>query len=647
MNAFARWTESLKLVSVQKLLFLLELILIVGWAIWVGRGMLNFNESHIPPGREYGMAVSTHHFWTFVQSCGWCALWDGSQIGGFPALANVYAAVIHPVTMVTTLIWGVVNGSKMIVVLSLIFAGLAQWWLAAELHVGWLARLWSALLAVVGGHLAGKLDLGVVDLVLSTALSSFVFPAVLMLRHRQDWRSTVVLALVVASSILAGQGYVQIFLLLTLPAFGFLLLGPDWKLSPLWKKYAAAAGLAVMIGATLILPVVHNGWNIHKELNPSFSTVQPLKFSLLNFVVDDFEYFTTDALGKAGIPSLYINFIGWLPLILGIFAVGAARDVDRRHVFYLAASATIIIALVDVTLLQALARWMPFIASVRFPTFALGIAVTPILGLAAYGLEQVVKRVQWPFLAIGVGSQGGTRTLSIPLSLILLIPLALAVRQPYAFGRTALTVQPTAPETMMRLADMRTESLQWVLPIFGEHFWKEPAVRLGLKITSSSLPFWTGAKHYPEPYYELTRGPLENPDEDIVLVKQYENEFLYQYPDVQYAVVIDSQGNATPCPATGTGGEIDVTCNAPAGGRLVVHENAWSAWKLWVDEKRAELMDSDGWLAAKAPAGKHTFTFRYRPWDVPLGLFVTAVGLALCGWLWFRKQADGLEQNNP
>ena len=83
-----------------------ELLLIVAWATWVSRDMLDFDENLVPWGREYGMAVSTHHFWTMVKTCGWCALWNGSQIGGYPALVNTYAGVFHPVTMIATLLGG-------------------------------------------------------------------------------------------------------------------------------------------------------------------------------------------------------------------------------------------------------------------------------------------------------------------------------------------------------------------------------------------------------------------------------------------------------------------------------------------------------------------------------------------------------------
>ena len=42
---------------------LFEIILIILWALWVGKEFLSLDPDQIPLGREYGMAVSTHNFW--------------------------------------------------------------------------------------------------------------------------------------------------------------------------------------------------------------------------------------------------------------------------------------------------------------------------------------------------------------------------------------------------------------------------------------------------------------------------------------------------------------------------------------------------------------------------------------------------------
>jgi hypothetical protein len=79
---------------------------------------------------------------------------------------------------------------------------------------------------------------------------------------------------------------------------------------------------------------------------------------------------------------------------------------------------------------------------------------------------------------------------------------------------------------------------------------------------------------------------------------------------------------------------IDVTCSASSVGTLIVHENQWRGWQLWVDGERRDLI-TDRWLSTPAEAGAHAYQFRYRPWDVLLGLLVTISGFAFIAWLIF------------
>lgn len=46
------------------------------------------------------------------------------------------------------------------------------------------------------------------------------------------------------------------------------------------------------------------------------------------------------------------------------------------------------------------------------------------------------------------------------------------------------------------------------------------------------------------------------------------------------------------------------------------------------------------WLEVEAPAGEHIYEFRYLPWDVPLGLALSFLGIILCVWLWFLHSED-------
>jgi hypothetical protein len=105
-------------------------------------------------------------------------------------------------------------------------------------------------------------------------------------------------------------------------------------------------------------------------------------------------------------------------------------------------------------------------------------------------------------------------------------------------------------------------------------------------------------------------------------------------PGEEYAAIDRFDGGRTVCTARGEGGEIDVSCDAPAGGLLVVREHAGAGWGARVDGKERSLAGDGPWLALEVPAGPVEVQLRYRPWDVPVGIGLMVVGMLIAGyWL--------------
>ncbi len=71
-------------------------------------------------------------------------------------------------------------------------------------------RVWSAALVVVGGHLAGRMERGVMNVVLSTAACSMILPPLLKLAMTGERRSALQLAVTSVLAILAGQGFTHL-----------------------------------------------------------------------------------------------------------------------------------------------------------------------------------------------------------------------------------------------------------------------------------------------------------------------------------------------------------------------------------------------------------------------------------------------------
>jgi len=64
-----------------------------------------------------------------------------------------------------------------------------------------------------------------------------------------------------------------------------------------------------------------------------------------------------------------------------------------------------------------------------------------------------------------------------------------------------------------------------------------------------------------------------------------------------------------------------------------VRENRSSGWQAWRDGVPAPIQATDAWLPVPAPVGAHRYRFRYQPWDVPLGLLLTLLGVDTSGAL--------------
>lgn len=613
------------------LLAIVELTLIALFAVWIGRNYLNFDPREVPFGREFMMVIQSNNLWEVARTCGWCALWNGSTSGGYPAAAELFGAPLHPVIAVTTLLWGVINGTKVALIVSLAIAGLAQWWLAHELEVGWLPRVWSALIAVAGGHLAGRMDDGAFTILLSTALASLVIPAVLSVERRGTRRSVVLLGVVLASAILGGQGYMQLGLLALSPALAFLLLDEKLKPKAVWKDMALAGGLAALLAAPFLIPVAHFLPNFAKPLDPSFQSAPPLEVLPLNLVIADTAvYRGSGTLGMIAAPAPYTLFIGWVPVVLAVVGLGAAGGERRRRIFFLAAAVVLVFAIASDPLLKSLVKYIPAVAAIRFPSFTAGLAIPLILGMASFGLHRLLK-MDWPKVMLGLQSSamGGTRGFSLKWALV--IPLVFNVRSDAAYAHAWLTMLHQGDDVPWIQQTLRTEELEWVSPPFGEHYFIAPAIVSGLKISPGLKPWGWKGRTVPAARLEAIRGP--SPADSAVSIGESYGIFVYLRPEVHYAAVVTDTGQE-PCSATGAGGRIDVACNASAPGRLVVQENNWSGWRARLDGMPVSLMRGQ-WLEVEAPAGEHNFEFRYAPWDVPLGLFLMMLGMALCGVMWF------------
>ena len=617
----------------------LEVVAIGLVAAWFGRDLLNLDPNAWPWGGEFTFGTQSHYVWTLLARCGPCVMWNGFSSGGSPAFVELHGAPLHPLVVVTTLLWGVVNGSKITVVASVAMAGLAQWWLARIMRLGLAARLWAGVMGVVAGHVAGRMQVGLVTLALSMAASTLLLAACVDLALNRTRRSAVRLGVILALAILAGQGYMQIGMAFSvLPALSLLLLQRNWKLPPVWKEFALAGGLAVLMVGVMLVPLLHFWPSMDKDTDPGYSSAQPLAYLPFNLVISDLDFYNNESLGKQAFAYLYTNYVGWIPVLLALLAVYLAPRSQRRLLgFFLAAIFLAYFAASAVPL-----RWAEWIApnvfaGLRNPALIACLAVPLILALAGWAVDLLIHR-EWPKLDLALADRPATG-LSLSVSTLwLVLPLLLlgAVRSAYVVNRGWLTTAEPGPGTQLVVNAMSAlvppAKAEWIQPPWGEHYWLPATMDAGHKIAHFLRPWRWRDADFPLPYVDAVR------DEAVVNDPAYHATVdgipLLVHPENEYAFV-DTGHALVPCVAQALGGNIDVTCVTTEPGRLIVREHWWSGWGGALDGQRLTLTPG-AWLSADLPAGTHSISFRYRPWDVAVGFLLTLLGLGLAVYWWRR-----------
>jgi hypothetical protein len=613
---------------------LVELVALLAWALFVGKAFLDMDPNWLPWGGEFPMETQSHYVWTLLFRCGTCVFWNGFSGGGSPAFVDLHGAALHPLTVLTTLIWGVVNGGKVTMVICLFLAGLAQWWLAKTLQLGGIARMWSSFLAVAGGHLAGRMQNGLLVMVISLVFSALLIPAILRLTTNPSRRSALVLGVLSAFVLLSGQGYIQAGIVLgVIPAALVYWIDRTSAIGHLLRRLALSALVACLLSAVLWVPLLHFAPNLAKDGDPTLSYSQPLEYLPLNLVIRDQTFYENPSLEKFPAPVLYILYIGWLPVLLALVTISWGGGTRNRRLAFFLIAIFLVFFFGSSTGMRALDAIVPGIApSIRHPSLIAGIAVPLLLGLAAWGLDLLVHadwlRVHLSLKRIPDFSFNATY-------LIAVIPLLISIRAAYDWSQKYYWMSPLPSEYPPSLSMLTTDSAEWVAPPFGEYFWYPMTLGRGMKLGNTFRPWHWRDRTAPPFYVEGTRDPagLSSP-----YYAETRNDIHWMvYPQNAYATVNLTSGEAVPCAAVSQGGRIDVDCQTTVDGVLVVHENSTRDWHVEVDSHAASLLPGQ-WLSVPAPAGAHHFSFRYRPWDVWLGLALAVLGIiiVLAGW-WAKE----------
>jgi hypothetical protein len=619
----------------------LQVTVVILWSLWIGREYLDFHPRAWPTGEEVIMTTQSHYLWEAVKECGACFLWNGATKGGIPAFVDVHGAPYHPMVIVSTLLFGVMNGNKLALILSLMIAGFAQLWLGRILKLnGWIA-LWCALMAVAGGHLAGKMDNGVVPLVISTACCSLVIPGLLQFLTQGSRRNTVILAAVIASAILAGQGYVQIgFVLSILPAFLILALTLPSEAPFAWRRFGIAIGLSLLITAFFLLPLLRFLPNWMKNGDPNFSSAQPISYLPLNLVINDWQFLDNPLLQK--LPShvyFYTNYIGWVPVLLAILSLILLPPSRRRILYFSIACIVLVFLAASADTFKLLSGLDPnMLGLIQNPPLIAGLVIPFFLMLAGLALQHLLVR-DWPSVTMAINLPDSRPfVLSVKYTVLALTAIVLlaALRAEAVFTELFYRTVDLGLTTQVKVLDaMETEELEWIQPPWAEYFWLPLAEARGMKIADFVRPwFWRD-----QPLVQARYFALREDKPDYLKISEIKELMIFIDPNAHYAALTTENEDIIPCQATGWWGDLDVHCVSETPGLLTLQEYYWDGWYGEVDNQPDSILE-EKFLSVEVPSGDHIIHFRYRPWDVWIGLLISGVGVLMAGIYWYGGRKE-------
>lgn len=609
-----------------KSLIYIEIILLGVWAFWVGREYLNFDPHMWPIGREFGIQVISHNFWNQLLECGSCAFWNGSINGGFPALADTFGSAFHPLVMISTLLFGIVNGVKVATILSLWIMGISQWGIAHLLGARRAIRVWSGALAIVGGHILGRLELGAFGLILSTSMAVLTMLSLMNFIKKRTKKSMLFFASCITLLLLSGHGYFQVSILSWL-VIVFLLVLINQPAED-QRKYAVAIALGLLMACIIIIPTTHFFPNIEKWTNHDLDLNQKLEYIPLNLVIHDWDFYINESLAKPPFPHLTNIYIGWIPVLLAILTLALPKNKNKPNLTILTSGFLFFLLLASGLPFRWTAKIFPFVAGIRHTQLISGLMVPALIGLASYSAEQLLH-LEWP--SINLSYSSGKSVFNMSSHWLLLIPMIFSIFTAYDFNQGFIELTDK-DDIYQAISEVPKTDTQWTATPYAEHWWVLTAIEQNLKVTDVIYPWWWKGGANPKPYFQMTRG---GPYEGMISGESIGDIPVYTNSDYLYAY-IDTGENQLPCSATANGGYIEVYCLTVRSGQLVVKEHNWDGWKAWRDGRRIRIR-GENWISVDARGGEHFYIFRYVPWDVYLGLALSGIGIFLSIYIWFSS----------
>jgi len=382
----------------------------------------------------------------------------------------------------------------------------------------------------------------------------------------------------------------------------------------------------------------------------------------MNYVIHTPEWFNSTLLGTAGGWNWF--YIGWLPVAaLALVPLAFSQSPRRRWPILL--SGVLFLVLImwfanRFTPFKRIYDWIPFLYNLRFPNRLLIIATSPLLILAAQGLEHAYKLSRGLVRNLKlVHSPSGKRRTAFSvhyavtlLWILVLISTTKAVydaNQKFAFIDQNLNPKPFAALKWLKSYD---KSVYYVNIGGGIIYWdwtpaaytyEVPMINFlySRHLRTQDLQRAEGSPFVARAKYQISL-PDQTPPENAQQIHEFEGVFVWQVPDVlpyafsvqptliqQYTRLAADQVSPVNVKINGPNQVIARGAPTRKGEVLVVLMSHYPGWKLLIDGKPAQVTPYNGYLGAKMLPGEHSYVFYFMPEQFIIGASISALTVLL------------------
>ena len=646
--------------------FALEWLLIILIAYFYGGEiLLNFDATKLQQTGEHNES-STLPILAEVglRRYGEIPLWNPYMLTGYPHTGDMLGHFWNPISTIPIMLWGGINGMKVSIFLAFITAGLGQWAFAYVLGLRRLFRLWSSILFMISGGLALLWRVGWYELLLGAVWFPWCFALYFWALQKHTWPSIFLTSIAIFMVISTGGGYYPIYLLVCMAVvfiIVFLRAMPDERMRQL-RTSVLVVLFSAALSAVVIFPYLdgyrYSGRDVPTDTLQFFS--QPVQYGLMNYVINTPEWFNSTLLGTAGGWNWF--YIGWLPVAaLALIPLAFSQSPHKR--WQLLISGILFLVLImwfsnRFTPFKKIYDWIPFLYNLRFPNRLLIIATSPLLILAAQGLEHTYRlsRVWVRNLKLVHSPSGKRRTaFSVHYAVTLLWILGListtkAVydsNQTFAFIDQNLNSKPFAALKWLKSYD---KSMYYVNIGGGIIYWdwtpaayayEVPMINFlySRHLRTQELQRAEGSPFVARAKYQISL-PDQTPPENAKQIHEFDGVLVWEVPDVlPYAFSVQpsliqqysqlTTDHVSPVNVKIHGPNQVIAQGAPTrnGEVLVVLMSHYPGWKLLIDGKPAQVTPYNGYLGAKMLPGEHSYVFYFLPEQFMIGASISAIAL--------------------